>query len=185
MPTHILGPEDVVGNWLVELLKRNADCLWAVAYLKAAALKKGIEAALVARVPRERFRLRIVFQDYGFGTEPEALDLLRTIGKRRSGSIELRWSRTEAFHAKGYAFRQSAKALPQVIVGSANLTAKAIGADSGELGVRLAPTKLSADAWDVMEAFFDDAKVVTNPWLEEYRTAYAAHQKASAAAQKL
>ncbi len=80
--------------------------------------------------------------------------------------LELRWSCTQEFHAKGYGFRVTKTAAPTVVLGSANLTGKALGVDSGELGVQLTASTLADAAWAALEDFWEDGKPVTPAWFD-------------------
>lgn len=182
--TQILGPEDEIQQWLEALLEGNLDCVFAVAYITAKVVT-ALTPVITRRLSRQRFRLRVVFQDQGFRTDPEAIESLLQLSKVGSGSVEIRWSKSPEFHAKGYSFRHSSTKDPTVILGSANLTGKATGSDSGELGVCLGPSKLSAEADMVIRGFFEDGKRVERSWLDEYTEAFRRHRAASGAARKL
>src|SRR5436853_312460 len=135
-----------LSGFLSSLLAKNLDCLFGVAYVDKAGLEL-LTDEIRWRMNKARFRLRLIFQSEDLVTEPAALEELREIGNRGQGSIELRYA-LRGFHAKAYGFRRGAHNAPTVLIGSANLTRKAIGVNSGELGVQLAESALAKEAWN-------------------------------------
>lgn len=176
MGHRLLQPEVALQETLITELGRNNDCLFAVAYINLAAVK-ALADTLARRLEQTRFSLRVVFRASDLCTDPAALDELLRLKRGRSGTLELRWSTTQEFHAKAYGFRATKASGSTVVLGSANLTAKALGMDSGELGVHLAVSTLADTAWTALEDFWEEGKPVTPAWLREYRKHYARKEK--------
>jgi HKD family nuclease len=178
---HALGIE----GWLHTAIERNLDCLFTVAYLSDAGVK-AIEAAIRERMQRPRFSLRVLFQDDDLVTEPDALDRLRRCARGSAGTITLKYAADPNFHAKAFGFRSSRSARSaSVIVGSANLTNKAIGIDSGELDVSVSPSKVGSELWATMVEFWNEGEEIDGPWLKAYRRAYERKKAALEAAEKV
>jgi hypothetical protein len=120
---------------------------------------------------RAPFSLRLLFQDYGLVTEPDALVALVQCFRAadRESELELRRAGSPRFHAKAYGFRSDRSC--QVIFGSANLSRKAIsGAGSGELMGQLTG-RVARDAWTILANFWDRGIDISDDWLAQYRRA--------------
>ncbi len=176
MTHRLLQPQVPLRDTLVAELERSNVCIFAVAYINLDAVRI-LADALVQRLDRARFTLRVVFRASDLGTEPAALDELLRLGKGRKGMLQMRWSSVQEFHAKAYGFRATKAAPPTVVLGSANLTGKALGVDSGELGIQLAASTIADAAWAALEDFWKDGKPVTSAWLKEYRRRYERKEK--------
>lgn len=177
----LLPPQAALRTRLLTDLERHDECLFAVAYLK----NDGVEAiaeVVERRLESPSFSLRIVCCASDFITDPSALRRLLDMSRRRRGSLKLRWHKEEGFHAKAYGFKRSRRADPTVLIGSANLSGKALGADSGELGVAAIGTAMAPHAWTAMERFWDDAEDVTPSRLKTYEEAYTRYRSKARAA---
>lgn len=184
MTTELIGPLEPLKDRLIEGIRTSTQCLWCVAYVDAAAVNC-ITATLQDRLRRSStFSFRLLFQDYGFRTEPAALASLVTTFKEcgRQQSLRVKWANSRRFHAKAYGFKKGAR--EHVILGSGNLTSKAInGLGSGELMVRLSNIPGSG-AWDELEAFWDEGTLATTRWLSNYQAAHKRNLKLQRSAKK-
>ncbi|HTR55013.1 MAG TPA: hypothetical protein VMJ10_30215 [Kofleriaceae bacterium] len=183
MTHRLLVPEAPLSATLLAELERNNDCLFAVAYLSLDGVAVMADA-IGKRLNRSRFALRVVCRADDLVTDPAALEKLLELGRRRRGRLQVRWHRDAGFHAKVFAFRASKGAQPTVFVGSANVSGKALGIESGELGVGLARSALSMAAWDAAEAFWEAGDTVTAASLAAYRSAYERRRAKLRAADK-
>ncbi len=185
MSVKVVPPAIGAGAWLRAAIEQNLECLFTVAYLSDSGVET-IEAALRKRVEKSRFSLRVLFQDDDLVTDPDALARLLRCARGRPGSVALRCAADPNFHAKAFGFKRSRSApTASVIFGSANLTNKAVGLDSGELGVFVPPSKLALELWATMEEFWAAGEEVDGPWLKAYRRAYDKKRSAMEAAEKV
>jgi|JI10StandDraft_1071094.scaffolds.fasta_scaffold09712_9 hypothetical protein len=74
----------------------------------------------------------------------------------------------------GTGFRTTPAAPPRVLIGSANLLSRAVGPDSGELGVWVDGGDAAAEAWNALEAFWSEGDRITPAWLSAYEKQHAA-----------
>jgi HKD family nuclease len=180
---HVIYPADALSSWIADGLRRRRDILFTVAYWDV----PGVEAVLDAlkkRLERPRARVRILFQDHAFLTEPEAIRRVLGIRRGRAGTLELRYAgkALRRFHSKAYGFRGAQRT--EVLLGSSNATGKALGPDSGEMNVYLSG-RIAEAAWSVMDHYWSEGQEVNRAWLKRYARAHARYQELAAAANAL
>lgn len=174
MSATILLPQHSLLAHLQDELREAEVCLATVAYLDAA-VGDQLAAALHQRMADGRplaFRILVRTRDYF--TSPHALRTLLALTPRDGATIELRWSTHDKFHAKAFGFRTTPAAPPRVLIGSANLLSRAVGTDSGELGVWVDGGDAAAEAWNALEAFWSEGDRITPAWLGAYEKQHAA-----------
>jgi hypothetical protein len=173
---HLLRPEVALRDRLVAEIEQNTYCIFAVAYMDIAGVE-AVAEAISRRMDGARFSVRVLFRGRDLATDPAAIERLRQLSKVGRGTLAVRWSRARKFHAKAFGFRRTRTARPTVLVGSANLLGGALATDSGELGVSLSSSGLADDAWEALEAFWEQGQDVTPGWLEEYARRYKRRQQ--------
>lgn len=177
MPQAIVQPEEPLGPHLIESIKRSCECRLAVAYLKSRALNTFCEAAMPL-LRSGQLRLRVVFQSADLVTEPDAVaELLNLASKAPHDSVDVRWSVDKRLHAKAYGFLLQNSQRPIVFIGSANASSKALGANSGELSVRISGSAASGTAWESIGRMVSASRPVDEDWLAQYRVVYERHSR--------
>ncbi|MFL5348736.1 MAG: restriction endonuclease PLD domain-containing protein [Hyalangium sp.] len=166
MGISVIAPEQALADLLQTRLDDANNCLWCVAYVDRQAVKRLLPA--LERLLKSKSRsLRFMMKTDDFRTEPEALDMLLTLKKDSRGRLDLRYCGQPSFHAKFFGFKSLGDLV--AIVGSANLSQKALDPGSGELGVQLTGKAHAKMAWDAAERFWTDGFAITRPWLAKYR----------------
>lgn len=171
---------------LTSILQADLDnarsALWCVAYVDRDAVE--ILKPKLERLLRSKSRsLRILVKTDDFRTDPDALVTLLDLKKSSPGLLQLSYCNQTAFHAKFYGFKT--KRFVVAIVGSANLSRKALGPDSGELGVRLTGSEHAATTWDAAERLWRNGIEITPRWLTSYRSRVEELRKKEKAAARL
>lgn len=171
----VIFPSESITRYVNEYLKKSEQALFAVAYISRAAVKE-IEKSLRAAL-RRGLQLDVVFRHGDYFTDPGALDLLHELGEARgAGRISLYPANDARFHAKFFGFRTNSKAAPVVLLGSSNLTGKALGFGSGEVNVLLESSPQATEVWDLMLGYCGD--VIGPTWIDAYRARWKAVRKA-------
>ena len=173
----VILPDESLFGQVKRSLAGAQNCLFAVAYVSnraAGILEESIRDAL----KKPDFRLDIVFRYDDYWTEPTALSRLYRLADRARGRLTLWAARDRKFHAKFFGFRTQAKSLPSAIIGSANMTEKAMSIASGELGVFLPPARDVESAWQAMLKY--RGKPIREKWIKRYRSRHKKVRKARA-----
>ncbi len=123
--------------------------------------------AQFADLHRRGVKGRILTSVYLAFNQPDVFKDLLTIP-----NIEVRLSKKEGFHSKGYLFKQ--KEYQSFIVGSSNLTMSALKVNY-EWNVRLTTRdhgQMIQDINEHMEKEWHEADLLTPKWIEDYRASY-------------
>ncbi|MFA6846453.1 MAG: DEAD/DEAH box helicase family protein, partial [Sphaerochaetaceae bacterium] len=139
---------------------------FSVAFITNEAIHMLLEELLEAK--ERKVQGRILTTDYLSFTDPNALTTLIT----KFPNIQVRIYTGAPFHAKGFIFyHDTASQIASVIIGSANLTAKAL-CETRELAVRFIAKKEGALLQDVQKEFscsWQKGTEATLDWVEAYK----------------
>jgi hypothetical protein len=167
--TRILRSEEPLLAELRDGIRSSRECLFTVAYLDTATADELVPLIQERLASSKTFSLRLLIRVSDYFTSPAALmQLMSIVPRGAKHRLQVRYSTHPKFHAKAFGFRNSKSVTPIVIVGSANLLGRAIEADSGELGVVLANSKVATEGWAALESFWAEGRPITTRWLTDY-----------------
>ena len=187
MSIKLIPPDQPLLDELLYALHHSNDCLFGVAYISnpdESDLRPLFET-IERRSVESKFRLRVLFRSVDVRTHPDAIASFIKLAKETNGRIAIR-SGDENFHAKAYGFKKQRSDPAKLIIGSANLSPKAVRHLSGEMSVRISENEAAETAWEVLESLFDQGADPSIPgWMEKYRQKYEKRQAIERDAQKI
>ena len=161
---------------LTTLLKELDSCTsfeFSVAFITSgglAMLQQGLHDA-----EKRGVKGKILTSDYLTFTDPNAIEHLMTM----FSNIDVRVYSEKSFHAKGYLFHHSDQGYSSLVLGSSNITHKAL-ATNREWNVRLV-SLTDGELLQKTQAEFDmvwqEAVIVSPLWLTHYREIYDRYRK--------
>ena len=169
MTTRILRPEESLLDELRAGIARSRECLFTVAYLDDSTANELTNLVRDRLAKSKVFRFRLLVRTTDYFTAPAALmQFMSIIPRGARDRMQLRYSTHDKFHAKAFGFRDGKNRPPTVVIGSANLLARAVAADSGELGVVLQGNQHASEGWHALESFWAEGTPITPAWLRDY-----------------
>lgn len=161
---------------LTTLLKELASCTsfeFSVAFITSGGLAMLLQGLHDAE--KRGIRGRILTSDYLTFTDPNAIEHLMT----KFANLEVRVSSEKSFHAKGYLFHHSDQGYSSLVLGSSNITHKAL-ATNREWNVRLV-SLTEGELLQKTQAEFalawQEAIIVSPLWLVHYREIHDRYRK--------
>lgn len=150
---------------LIEELKKCDEFFFSVAFITNSGVAVLINT--LKELETRGVKGKIIASQYQNFTEPIALKRLEKLS-----NIKLRIVTEENLHAKGYIFKKGDKYT--LIVGSSNLTQNALSVNK-EWNIKVTSMEKGALIIDMLKEFqhtFDNATIVNDAWIEQYREIY-------------